>query len=31
LWRDYFDFWDILKGNLRALAAVAIPSLRRGL
>jgi limonene-1,2-epoxide hydrolase len=31
LWRDYFDFWDILKGNLRALTAVAIPSLRRGL
>jgi limonene-1,2-epoxide hydrolase len=31
LWRDYFDFWDILKSNLRALVAMAIPSLRRGL
>jgi limonene-1,2-epoxide hydrolase len=28
LWRDYFDMWDIGKGTLRGLAAVAFPSLR---
>jgi limonene-1,2-epoxide hydrolase len=31
LWRDYFDFVDILKGTLRGLAAIAIPSLRQSL
>jgi limonene-1,2-epoxide hydrolase len=31
LWRDYFDFVDILKGSVRALAAIAIPTLRRSL
>jgi limonene-1,2-epoxide hydrolase len=31
LWRDYFDFLDILKGSVRALAAIAIPALRRSL
>ena len=28
LWRDAFDFVDIVRGNLRALAALAVPSLR---
>lgn len=28
LWRDYFDFFDILKATLRGLVALAIPSLR---
>jgi len=31
LWRDYFDFLDILKGSVRALAAIAIPALRQSL
>ncbi|MDT5010837.1 MAG: limonene,2-epoxide hydrolase [Mycobacterium sp.] len=31
LWRDYFDFFDILKGTVRAVAAIAIPALRRQL
>jgi limonene-1,2-epoxide hydrolase len=31
LWRDYFDFVEILKGTLRGLAAIAIPSLRQTL
>ena len=29
LWRDYFDFLDIVKGSVRALAAIAIPALRQ--
>ena len=29
LWRDYFDFVDIVKGSVRALAAIAIPALRQ--
>jgi limonene-1,2-epoxide hydrolase len=28
LWRDYFDFYDIFKATLRALAATVFPSLR---
>ena len=28
LWRDYFDMFDILKGTLRGLAGVVVPSLR---
>ncbi|WP_375488257.1 limonene-1,2-epoxide hydrolase [uncultured Mycobacterium sp.] len=28
LWRDYFDFYDMLKATLRALAATVFPSLR---
>ncbi|MGH3966856.1 MAG: limonene-1,2-epoxide hydrolase family protein, partial [Mycobacterium sp.] len=28
LWRDYFDFYDMLKATVRGLAALAIPSLR---
>ncbi|MDP2228228.1 MAG: limonene-1,2-epoxide hydrolase family protein [Moraxellaceae bacterium] len=28
LWRDYFDWWDISRGALRGMAAVALPSLR---
>ena len=28
LWRDYFDLYDVLKGTLRGLAGIAIPSLR---
>jgi limonene-1,2-epoxide hydrolase len=28
LWRDYFDLFDLLKGSVRALAAIAIPALR---
>lgn len=31
LWRDYFDAVDFLKGVLRGVAALAIPSLRRSL
>ncbi|MBV8964609.1 MAG: nuclear transport factor 2 family protein [Mycobacteriaceae bacterium] len=30
LWRDYFDFLDVVKATVRALAAIAIPALRRG-
>jgi limonene-1,2-epoxide hydrolase len=29
LWRDYFDFLDLIKGTIRGLAAMAIPSMRR--
>ncbi|BCO36810.1 limonene-1,2-epoxide hydrolase [Mycobacterium heckeshornense] len=28
LWRDYFDFYDMLKATVRALAATVLPSLR---
>jgi limonene-1,2-epoxide hydrolase len=28
LWRDYFDMYDILKGTLRGIAGIFIPSLR---
>jgi limonene-1,2-epoxide hydrolase len=28
LWRDYFDFYDMLKATLRGLAATVFPSLR---
>lgn len=31
LWRDYFDMWDVTKGTLRGLAAMAVPSLRQTL
>ena len=31
LWRDYFDTVDFLKGIIRGLLAIAIPSLRRSL
>lgn len=29
LWRDYFDFYDLVKGVARGLTALAIPDLRR--
>ena len=28
LWRDYFDFFDMLKATLRGLAGLMVPSLR---
>jgi limonene-1,2-epoxide hydrolase len=28
LWRDYFDMFDIFKGTLRGIAALALPSLK---
>jgi limonene-1,2-epoxide hydrolase len=28
LWRDYFDFYDMLKATVRGVAALAMPSLR---
>jgi limonene-1,2-epoxide hydrolase len=28
LWRDYFDFFDMLKATVRGLAALALPSLK---
>jgi limonene-1,2-epoxide hydrolase len=28
LWRDYFDFYDMLKATVRGLAALALPSLK---
>jgi limonene-1,2-epoxide hydrolase len=28
LWRDYFDFYDMLKATARGLAALAVPSLK---
>jgi len=28
LWRDYFDFFDILKATARGLAALVLPSLK---
>ena len=31
LWRDYFDFLDILKATVRGLAALALPSLKPSL
>ncbi len=29
VWRDYIDIWDMTKGLVRGLAAVAVPSLQR--
>jgi limonene-1,2-epoxide hydrolase len=29
LWREYMDFLDLIKGTIRGLAAMAIPSMRR--
>lgn len=31
LWRDYFDAVDFVKGIVRGIAAIAVPSLRRSL
>jgi limonene-1,2-epoxide hydrolase len=31
LWRDYFDFFDMLKAAVRGLAGLAIPSLKPAL
>lgn len=31
VWRDYFDFFDMTKGALRGLAAIAVPRLQRRL
>ena len=28
LWRDYFDFYDMLKATVRGIAGIAVPSLR---
>ena len=28
LWRDSFDFWDLLRANLRGLVGALVPSLR---
>jgi limonene-1,2-epoxide hydrolase len=28
LWRDYFDFYDMLKATVRGLAALVVPSLK---
>jgi len=28
LWRDYFDFFDMLKATARGLAALVLPSLK---
>jgi limonene-1,2-epoxide hydrolase len=28
LWRDYFDFLDMFKATLRAIAATVFPALR---
>lgn len=28
LWRDYFDFYDMLKATARGIAALVVPSLR---
>jgi limonene-1,2-epoxide hydrolase len=28
LWRDYFDFYDMLKATVRGVAALALPSLK---
>jgi len=30
LWRDYFDFLDIVKATVRALIGLAVPSLKPG-
>ena len=29
LWRDYFDVMDLVKGTIRGLLALALPSMRR--
>lgn len=29
LWRDYFDVMDLVKGTIRGLLALAVPSMRR--
>ena len=29
LWRDYFDMMDLVKGTIRGLLALAVPSMRR--
>jgi limonene-1,2-epoxide hydrolase len=29
LWRDYFDVMDLVKGTIRGLLALAVPSIRR--
>jgi limonene-1,2-epoxide hydrolase len=29
LWRDYFDFYDIIKATLRGVAGLLVPSLRK--
>jgi limonene-1,2-epoxide hydrolase len=29
LWRDCFDVMDLVKGTIRGLVALAVPSLRR--
>ncbi|MDV7134260.1 limonene-1,2-epoxide hydrolase family protein [Williamsia muralis] len=31
VWRDYFDFFDMTKGVLRGLAAIAVPRVQRPL
>lgn len=31
LWRDYFDFFDMIKATVRGLAGVAVPALRPSL
>jgi limonene-1,2-epoxide hydrolase len=31
LWRDYFDFLDMLKATVRGVAALVVPSLKRSL
>jgi limonene-1,2-epoxide hydrolase len=31
LWRDYFDFYDMLKATARGLAALVLPSLKASL
>lgn len=31
LWRDYFDFYDMFKSTVRAVAAIVFPSLRPAL
>jgi limonene-1,2-epoxide hydrolase len=31
LWRDYFDLYDILKGTVRGLVGIFVPSLRQTL
>jgi limonene-1,2-epoxide hydrolase len=29
LWRDYFDLMDLIKGTVRGLLALVVPSMRR--
>ena len=31
LWRDYFDYLDMLRAAIRGLAAMVVPALRRSL